>query len=45
MFVEKEMFVFVLLQFVAIALAYYLWVQMLAWIPDEVWEGAKDSDD
>jgi hypothetical protein len=45
MFVEKEMFVFVLLQFVAIALAYYLWVQMLGWIPDEVWEGAKDSDD
>lgn len=35
---EKEIVVFSLLQWVAIAFAYYLWVQILGWIPEDVWE-------
>jgi len=44
-FTEKEILFFALLQWLSIALAYYLWVQMLGWIPDEVWESAKNSDE
>ena len=33
---EKEIFFFGLLQWVSIALAYLLWVQMLDWIPESV---------
>ncbi len=36
-FREKEIILFSALQWVAIALAYYLWVQVLGWIPPEVW--------
>ena len=43
-FKEKEIFVFGLLQWAAIAFAYLLWVQMLDWIPEEVWRSTKDSD-
>ena len=42
---EKEIFFFGLLQWTAIALAYLLWVQMLDWIPEEIWEIAAESDD
>ena len=42
---EKEIITFAILQFVFIALGYYLWVQILDWIPEEVWEKAKKSDD
>lgn len=35
---EKEILVFSMLQWAAIAAGYYLWVQMLGWIPIEVWE-------
>jgi Zn-finger nucleic acid-binding protein len=41
---EKELFIFGLLQWAAIALAYLLWVQMLGWIPEEVWRSAANSD-
>jgi Flp pilus assembly protein TadD len=42
-FKEKEIFVFVLLQWAAIGIAYLLWVQMLRWIPEEVWRSAANS--
>lgn len=44
-FREKEIILFSLLQWVAIALAYYLWVQILGWIPDEVWESDSKIND
>ncbi len=43
-FKEKEIITFAILQLVCIALGYYIWVQMLDWIPEEVWENAKNSD-
>ena len=43
-FEEKEIILFALLQIAAIAMGYYLWIQMLAWIPSEVYESAKESD-
>lgn len=43
-FQEKEIMIFALLQWAAIGLGYYLWVQMLGWIPPEVWKGASESD-
>lgn len=44
-FKEKEIFVFALLQWAAIGIAYLLWVQMLDWIPEEMWRRAAKSDD
>ncbi len=44
-FKEKEIFVFVLLQWAAIGIAYLLWIQMLDWIPAEVWRSAAKSDE
>jgi Flp pilus assembly protein TadD/uncharacterized membrane protein len=43
-FKEKEIFVFVLLQWTAIGIAYLLWIQMLNWIPEETWRSAARSD-
>ena len=43
-FKEKEIFTFGLLQWVAIALGYLLWTQMLDWIPEDVWRSAARSD-
>lgn len=43
-FQEKEIFLFAILQWVVIALVYYLFIQMLDWIPDHVWEAAKNSE-
>jgi hypothetical protein len=43
-FSEREMFAFVLLQWVAIGLGYYLWVMMLYWVPEDVWRSTRDSD-
>ena len=37
-FKEKEIFFFGLIQWLAILLAYLLWVQMLHWIPQDVWD-------
>lgn len=44
-FKEKEIFLFSLLQWASIGLAYLLWVQMLDWIPETVWRSAAESDD
>ena len=41
---EKEIITFSLLQLVCIGLGYYAWVQMLGWIPEEVWESTRHSD-
>ncbi len=43
-FLEKELIVFALLQWLAIAVGYYLWVQMIGWIPPEVWKSAAESN-
>jgi hypothetical protein len=43
-FKEKEIFTFCILQWLAIGFAYLLWVQMLDWIPEDVWRTAADSD-
>lgn len=42
---EKEIFFFGLMQWVAIGIGYLLWVQMLDWIPEDVWRSAAESDD
>jgi hypothetical protein len=39
---EKEILVFSALQWVAIGIVYYIWVQFLSWIPIEVWESDDD---
>ncbi len=41
---EKENVFFALLQLGAIALGYYIWVQIIGWIPEEVWEEISDND-
>ena len=42
---EPEIILFSLLQALAICMAYLLWVQMLDWIPEEVWKSTENSDD
>lgn len=44
MFLEKELFTFAVLQWACIAAGYYLWVQMIGWIPEEVWREAGNSE-
>lgn len=44
-FSEKENILFAFLQLAVIALGYLLWTQMLDWIPQEVWDNLKKSDD
>jgi len=41
---EKEIFFFGLMQWVAIMIACLLWVQMLFWIPQPVWESINACD-
>ena len=41
---EKEIFFFGVMQWLAVAIAYLLWTQMLFWIPPEVWEALSDED-
>ena len=41
---EPEILLFALLQWLAVALGYFLWIQMLDWIPDEVWKSAVEND-
>ena len=43
-FKEKEIFVFALLQWISVGVGYLLWVQMLDWIPEEVWRSTRDSN-
>lgn len=45
MFSEKEIFFFALLQWIAVAVGYFLWVQILYLVPEEVWQEAEKSDD
>jgi hypothetical protein len=41
---EKEIFFFCVMQWAAIGIGYLLWVQMLKWIPENVWRSAAESD-
>lgn len=43
-FTEREILVFAILQWVAIGLGYFFWVQVLNWIPEEVWRSTETSD-
>ncbi len=43
MFKEKELFLFIFLQWISVALGYYLFVMMLYWIPEEVWRSTENS--
>jgi hypothetical protein len=43
-FLEKGQITFSLLQLLCIILGYYLWVQIIGWIPEEIWESAVESD-
>ncbi len=40
---EKEIFFFGLLQWASIGIGYLLWVQMLDWIPEEVWRSVAEQ--
>lgn len=40
---EKENIMFAVLQLVCIVLGYYIWVQALSWIPDEVWQATQEN--
>lgn len=40
---EKEIVLFAVLQWAVIGLAYLIWVQILDWIPDEVWNEVRRS--
>ena len=42
---EKENILFAFLQLAAIGLGYYLWVQILGWIPQDVWNEISDDKD
>lgn len=41
---EKKIITFAIFQWTAIAVGYFLWVQMLDWIPAEVWQSTEESD-
>ena len=41
---EKEIFFFGGMQWLAVALGYLLWTQMLFWIPPEVWDAMETQD-
>ncbi|MBU2574410.1 MAG: hypothetical protein KKH28_10080 [Elusimicrobia bacterium] len=46
MLTEKELLTFALLQWACIAAGYFLWVQMIGWIPEEAWrQAAQDKTD
>ena len=41
---EKENIFFALLQWASIGIGYYLWVQMLDWIPDDIWQNIRNDN-
>ena len=43
-FGEKENIVFAFLQWAVIGIAYYLWVQALALVPEDVWQSGDGGD-
>ena len=45
-FLEKEIITFALLQWICVVLGYYLSIQIIGWIPDEIWGMVEtESDD
>ncbi|MCY4321679.1 MAG: zf-TFIIB domain-containing protein [Bdellovibrionaceae bacterium] len=42
---EPEIILFSSLQVLGIAIGYVIWIQMLGWIPEEVWAEARKTDD
>ncbi|KAF0125260.1 MAG: hypothetical protein FD189_1782 [Elusimicrobia bacterium] len=44
MLTETELITFAILQWACVIAGYYLWVQMLAWIPEETWRAAAESE-
>lgn len=40
---EKEIIFFAILQWIAMIVAYLLWIQILDWIPDDLWEEVRQS--
>ncbi|HNW44696.1 MAG TPA: hypothetical protein PKI19_09345 [Elusimicrobiales bacterium] len=42
-FLEKEIITFAVLQWACVAAGYYVWIQMLGWIPEEAWRRASSS--
>ena len=42
-FTEKENIVFAVMQWIAVALSYFIWVQGLDWIPEEIWKEEADG--
>jgi uncharacterized membrane protein len=44
-FKEKEIFLFALLQWVSIGIGYLLWIQMLDWIPEHIWQSNGESEE
>lgn len=44
LWLEKEIITFALLQWASIAIGYILWIQMLNWIPEEIWLRDRDSE-
>lgn len=42
-FTEKENIVFALLQWATIALVYFIWIQGLSWIPEEIWKNDTEN--
>ena len=41
---EKENIFFAFLQLATIAIVYYLWVQIIGWIPQEVWDAIEKEE-
>lgn len=41
---EKENIFFAFLQLATIALVYYIWVQIIGWIPQEVWDAVEKEE-
>lgn len=42
---EKEILFFAVLQWLIIMAGYWMFIQMLDWIPDELWREVRDTDD
>lgn len=42
---EKEIVFCAMLQWLVIGLAYVMWTQVLDWIPDDLWNAVRDSND
>lgn len=43
-FSEKENFLFAFLQLIFVMIGYFVWVQMIDWIPQEVWDKVREDD-